>query len=110
MAQKNTTQGEDWLTKKWRPMMGWTYMITCLFDFIVAPILWSLEQAVFNGGVVSNQWEPLTLKGAGLYHVAMGAVLGVSAWSRGQEKLAGVAGTSGSTPTPGVVKASEVGE
>lgn len=79
---------EDWLNTKWRPMMGWTYMITCIFDFIVAPILWSIIQAVTNGGAVSAQWNPLTLQGAGLYHVAMGAVLGITAWSRGQEKMA----------------------
>ena len=32
-------------------------------------------------------WNPLTLQGAGLYHLAMGAILGVAAWSRGQEKI-----------------------
>ena len=39
-----------------------------------------------------RQWAPITLQGGGLFHVAMGAVLGVSAWSRGQEKMAGVSG------------------
>ena len=32
-------------------------------------------------------WDPLTLQGAGLYHIAMGAVLGVAAWTRGKEKI-----------------------
>lgn len=81
---------EDWRDNKWRPMMGWTYMATCIFDFIVAPILWSVIQAIANGGQVHSQWQPLTLQGAGLYHIAMGAVLGVTAWSRGQEKMLGV--------------------
>ena len=80
---------EDWMNNKWRPMMGWTYMGTCIFDFIVAPILWSVAQAV-AGGQVTSQWEPLTLQGAGFYHIAMGEVLGVTAWSRGQEKISGV--------------------
>jgi len=31
----------------------------------------------------------LTLQGAGLYHVAMGAVLGLTAFGRTQEKIAG---------------------
>lgn len=82
----STQKQEDWTTRKWRPMMGWTYMITCIFDFIVAPILWSLIQAFFKGNV-TEQWTPLTLQGAGLFHVAMGAILGVTAWSRGQEKM-----------------------
>ena len=85
---KNTN--EDFINKKWRPMMGWTYMITCLFDFIIAPVLWSVVQAIANGGQVTSQWQPLTLQGAGLYHVAMGAVLGIAAFGRTQEKKAGV--------------------
>jgi hypothetical protein len=79
---------EDWMSKKWRPMMGWVYMSTCTFDFVLAPILWSLLQAM-TGGQVTSQWMPLTLQGAGLYHVAMGAVLGLTAFGRTQEKIAG---------------------
>jgi hypothetical protein len=81
-------QKEDWMNAKWRPMMGWTYMITCIFDFVVAPILWSLTQSLFQGSV-QTQWQPLTLQGAGLYHIAMGAVLGIAAYGRTQEKLGG---------------------
>ena len=80
---------EDWMNSKWRPMMGWMYMLVCVMDFVVFPILWSLIQAL-HGGRVETQWSPITLNGAGLFHMAMGAVLGVTAWSRGQEKLAGV--------------------
>lgn len=79
---------EDWMNAKWRPMMGWTYMITCIFDFVVAPILWSLTQSLFHGSV-QTQWQPLTLQGAGLYHIAMGAVLGIAAYGRTQEKMSG---------------------
>jgi len=79
---------EDWMNAKWRPMMGWTYMVTCIFDFVVAPILWSLTQSLFHGSV-QTQWQPLTLQGAGLYHIAMGAVLGIAAYGRTQEKLGG---------------------
>ena len=81
---------EDWMVKKWRPMMGWTYMMTCIFDFILGPILYNLLQ-YYNPGQAVGMWVPLTLQGGGLYHLAMGAVLGISAWSRGQEKMAGAA-------------------
>ena len=77
---------QDWVNKKWRPMMGWMYMATCSFDFVIAPILWSVVQAL-GQGQVSMQWQPLTLQGAGLYHVAMGAVLGIAAYGRTKEKL-----------------------
>lgn len=80
----------DWINKKMRPMMGWVYMLTCTCDFIIFPILWSLLQAL-NHGQVTSQWQPLTLQGAGLYHIAMGAVLGIAAYGRTKEKVAGVA-------------------
>jgi Cu/Ag efflux pump CusA len=80
---------EDWMNTKWRPAMGWMYMIVCITDFIIFPILWSMLQAMDKGSV-TNQWQPLTLQGAGLFHMAMGAIVGVTAWSRGQEKLGGV--------------------
>lgn len=83
---------EDWMSKRWRPMMGWLYMGTCTVDFIVFPIVWSILQATTGQQV--TQWNPITLQGAGLYHLAMGAICGVAAWSRGQEKMAG-SGMSG---------------
>jgi hypothetical protein len=81
----------DWINKKWRPAMGWVYMATCTADFVLFPVLWSLLQALSNGAV-TNQWQPLTLQGAGLYHIAMGAVLGIAAYGRTKEKVAGAAG------------------
>jgi len=80
----------DWINKKWRPAMGWVYMLTCTADFVIFPVLWSLLQALSNGAV-TNQWQPLTLQGAGLYHIAMGAVLGIAAYGRTKEKVAGAA-------------------
>jgi hypothetical protein len=80
----------DWINKKMRPMMGWIYMLTCTADFVIFPVLWSLLQALSHGQVTS-QWQPLTLQGAGLYHIAMGAVLGIAAYGRTKEKVAGVA-------------------
>jgi len=78
---------ENWVNKKWRPAMGWMYMAVCITDFILYPVLWAIIQTISNTPV--KPWEPLTLQGAGLFHIAMGAVLGVSAWSRGKEKIAG---------------------
>jgi hypothetical protein len=89
---------ESWMNRKWRPAMAWMYMVICILDFAVFPIMWSILQAVQDGNVTS-QWDPLTLKGAGLFHMAMGAVLGIAAWTRGQEKMAGVAGQVSVPPT-----------
>ena len=78
---------EDWMNSKWRPMMGWMYMLVCTMDMVVFPVLWSLLQT--TTGTQITQWNPLTLQGAGLFHIAMGAVLGIAAFGRTQEKLGG---------------------
>jgi hypothetical protein len=86
---------EDWMQKKWRPAMGWMYMLVCTLDMAVFPVLWSLVQVLLKQPV--TQWQPLTLQGAGLFHLAMGAVLGIAAFGRTQEKIAG---TAANAPTP----------
>lgn len=90
MAEESKTgeESDHWMQTKWRPAMGWMYMVVCSFDFVIAPILWSVLQAISKGSV-STQWQPLTLQGAGLFHLAMGAVLGIAAFGRTQEKIAG---------------------
>ena len=94
-VKKEDKPQEDWMTKKWRPMMAVMYMCVCIFDFVLFPIMFTVvqfwETAAANDAF--RQWNPITLGGGGLFHVAMGAVLGVTAWSRGQEKIAGVAST-----------------
>jgi hypothetical protein len=93
-AKKN----EDWMNSKWRPMMGWMYMVVCTADFVLFPVLWSLVQ-VIGGGEVKTQWSPITLQGAGLFHMAMGAILGIAAYGRTQEKLNDKAGATAPTPS-----------
>jgi hypothetical protein len=80
---------EDWMQKKWRPAMGWMYMVVCMMDMVIFPVAWSLLQTITHTPI--TQWNPLTLQGAGLFHLAMGAVLGIAAFGRTQEKIAGTA-------------------
>jgi hypothetical protein len=109
---------EDWMNSKWRPAMGWLYLVVCSADFVAFPIMWSVLQGMFHG-TINTQWQPLTLQGAGLFHIAMGAIIGVAAWGRTQEKLNGAniggiqlpanVGTTyqppGTSPTPVVAPA-----
>ena len=78
---------DDWMNRKWRPAMGWMYMTVCITDFIIFPVLWSIFKAYVGENV--EPWNPLTLQGAGLFHLAMGAVLGVAAWQGGEGQGAG---------------------
>jgi hypothetical protein len=86
MAEHIKQDKEDWMTKKWRPMMAITYMAINIFDFILGPILFNLLQ-FWNPGQAIGMWQPLTLQGGGLIHISFGAILGVAAWTRGQEKI-----------------------
>jgi len=86
IASSANRQELPWLKTYWRPAIAWVYLIACVFDFILFPIAWSILQAYFSG-TVDTAWTPITLHGAGLYHMAMGAAIGISAYSRGKEKL-----------------------
>ena len=95
MAEENNS--EHWLTSKWRPAMGWMYMVVCTMDMVIFPIIWSIAQVITKQPI--SQWDPLTLRGAGLFHMAMGAVLGIAAFGRTQEKVAGASIVTTPTPT-----------
>ena len=103
VKSESAKKNEDWMNSKWRPAMGWMYMVVCMADFVAFPILWSLVQ-VLGDGKVETQWSPITLQGAGLFHMAMGAILGIAAYGRTQEKMAG-ANNGGVTPPTPVVAA-----
>ena len=79
--------------------MGWMYMLVCVCDFVLFPVLWSLVQTI-GDGKVESQWMPITLQGAGLFHLAMGAVLGIAAMGRTQEKMAGANNGGVQMPQP----------
>jgi hypothetical protein len=83
-------------------MMAMMYMTCCLFDFALFPIMFTVVQfwEIQAANDAFRQWVPITLQGGGLFHVAMGAVLGVSAYGRTQEKVAGASqvGTTVATP------------
>ena len=98
VKSESAKKNEDWMNSKWRPAMGWMYMLVCTTDFVLFPVLWSLVQVV-GGGEVRTQWSPITLQGAGLFHMAMGAILGIAAYGRTQEKMAG-ANNGGIAPAP----------
>ena len=78
---------EDFMTSKWRPMMAISYMVICLFDFMVGPILYNVLQYL-NPGQHLEMWQAVTLQGGGLYHLSMGAIIGITAFGRTKEKLA----------------------
>ena len=68
-------------------MMAISYMAICLFDFMAGPILYNVLQYM-NPGQHLEMWQAVTLQGGGLYHLSMGAIIGITAFGRTKEKLA----------------------
>lgn len=75
---------QTWFMNKWRPAIAWSYLFVCLFDFVVLPIIYS---SVSENIDKLLDWTPYTLKGGGLYHMAMLAIVSVTAYGRTQEKI-----------------------
>ena len=92
MATAAEKKSQDWMSSKWRPMMAITYMIINICDFVLFPILFTIVQfwEVQAANDAFRQWLPLTLQNGGFIHIAFGAILGISAYTRGQEKVAAI--------------------
>jgi hypothetical protein len=75
----------DFITSIWKPAMAITYMLICLFDFIVGPVFYNVLQYL-NPGQHIEMWQAVTLQGGGLFHMAMGAILGISAFNKKSEE------------------------
>lgn len=86
MSLQSLRKEENWAIKYWRPAMCWQYFAVCLFDFMLAPIF--IELFCYLTKTPFHIWHPITLEGGSVYHASMGAIIGISAWSRGQEKIA----------------------
>lgn len=84
-VQQEWQKNSPWFNKYWRSLSACTYIAICVFDFIVFPVLWNIAQMYTKGTLTG--WEPMTLKGGGLFHLAFGAILGVSAFGRTKENL-----------------------
>jgi hypothetical protein len=97
---------EGWFRAHWREFMAWSYGIVCLWDFMLAPIFfaWFSHYEHLTNPIL---WTPLTTSGGGLYHVAMGAIIGVSSYGKTQENVTSMNVASNfvppsSTPPPPV--------
>lgn len=97
-----------WLNN-WRHVAAYVYLSICIFDFVGMPVFYEIANPRLTAsqliGEVSKlpddqqvqaiqilheerSWEPLTLSEGGLFHMSFGAILGVAAFTRGQEKTA----------------------
>lgn len=84
-----TMPTEVWFKSYWRPAAAWLYLFINLFDFVIGPVITMILPKIIGSTYVP--WAPLTLSGGGLFHLAFGAIIGVTAWGRTREKINGIA-------------------
>lgn len=98
MARKPAKK-ENWINASWRPAAAIVYLVICICDFIIFPWIFGLRAPAAHDLALAvkdldpqvaavlvaprPQWQPLTLMGSGLFHVAFGAIVGITAWTRG---------------------------
>lgn len=82
------------MSRHWRGLLAFNYAFICLFDFVLGPCLYFWVQRYETQAVndAFRQWQPITLQGGGLFHLAMGSVLGVSSWGKTRERVGAGAG------------------
>lgn len=102
-----------WYQQVWLPFAAATYIAICIFDFMVMPVYVAahnsrIESRVFESlegkdiatfattisqtAQATKQWNPLTLLGAGMFHMAFGALLTGGAVTRGLSKKSEIEG------------------
>jgi len=103
----------------WREVAAMVYLIICLTDFVIMPSLYAsstphIDQMVLyakqfepNQQVqaltvlhTTGQYTPITYGGSGILHLSFLTILGVAAWTRGQENIAQMASNTGINPPP----------
>jgi hypothetical protein len=78
----NPLQETSWL-RRWRELLAYTFMAILIYDFILAPTFHPLVSYYFHFPYLP--WVPLTLGAGGTFFIAMGAILGASAYGKSQE-------------------------
>jgi hypothetical protein len=112
MAKQSRTDNK-WYQQVWLPFAAGTYIIICIFDFMIMPVYVAAHNSKIEARVFSSlegkdiatfattlsqtaqatkQWNPLTLLGAGMFHLAFGALLTGGAVTRGFAKKSEIEG------------------
>ena len=71
----------------WRSWAAIVYLIICIVDFFIAPLMWNIGMTLMSDEIKMNtsRWVPLTLQGGAILHLSFGAILGATSWINHQE-------------------------
>lgn len=120
MALTKFTRISNWLRENWRTLAFLAYIVICIFDFIVMPIIYQYFNTSLDPAVITQlagqykdpnvqiqflklygakqAWLPVTLGANGAFHFSFGTLLTAAGWTRGQEKIACINKGIGVTP------------
>ena len=95
---------EKW--NNWRALTAYIYLLICIFDFVLMPIYSQIDLRHTKSEIIRlieneddkdfviqvmdkvpvTQWSPVTLTGAGLFHLAFGGIIGGIGITKGLER------------------------
>jgi hypothetical protein len=95
---------EKWFN--WKVMTAYIYLFICMFDFVVMPIYIQMDYSHTKKQIAEliehepnkdfviqvmdkvpvKQWQPVTLVGGGLFHMAFGGIIGGIGITKGLER------------------------
>ena len=98
----------EWMKNNWRSLAFMTYFAICAMDFLIMPAVYAAMGSVdittfvqlslqykdpnvqieFLKIYAPKMWTPITMLGAGSFHIAYGAILTAAGYTRGQAEVA----------------------
>lgn len=92
----------SWISKNWRACAAVAYLIICLFDFIIMPLIVFFAHDSFMAMTkeiaglppevqrvaldrILGPWQPLTLGCNGIFHISFGSLISTMAWKHSSE-------------------------
>lgn len=99
---EETNTNKSWITSNWRALAAIVYLLICLFDFVIMPLIVffahdsfvdmaknisSLPPEVQRVALdrVLGAWQPLTLQCNGIFHISFGSLISTMAWKHSSE-------------------------
>lgn len=100
-SDRNDVVEEKPLKKYWRPIAAYVYLVICLFDFMIMPLVYEINRPSareltelaqeFNTDQhraleilkEDRTWTPITVSHGAMFHVAFLGIVGAAAATRG---------------------------